>query len=338
MLVSIVTVYYNRAEHVIESIKSLLGQSYTNIEVIAVDDGSTDDTLAVMHTLKDPRLKIISHSNRGFVKSIIEAVAQSSGEIIAVHGSGDISYETRIESQLHVLLTQPQVGVVGCYVENVNTVTNVSFIGKPAINDSIGITHQLLQGNIFTHGEVMYRRSVYEQSGGYRDFFKFTQDYDLWLRMSLITQFHVVPEVLYRRYTLPDGVSASIDKTLMQKYFGEMGKQCVELRMKHKPDLIDSYGMYGSFFRERSGRLSKILWRLSLIALYQGDSISAMKINKKSLEEKRTLYNLGLQTILVSMNRSKWIKRLVVKSLTVVKTRKNRKAADSKKEPQKQIA
>ncbi|WP_128661264.1 glycosyltransferase [Paenibacillus sp. 598K] len=289
MKVSVLTVYYNRGDQVDESIRSLLSQTYEDLEIIVVDDGSTDDTLARLQQWSDPRLRVISHSNRGFTRSIIEAVAASSGEWIAIHGSGDISYPERIEEQAALLAAQPEVGVVGCIVENRNIVTGETAIfhklreGEPALA-------QLLRHNVYTHGEVMFRRSVYEQAGGYREIFKFTQDYDLWLRMALITEFASVDRLLYRRYTLPDGVSASVDKMMVQQYLAELGRQCVELRVATGRDLIDRHGAHGLFFRKRSKRLSGVLQGLAKAAIVQDrDLAKADQLLQLALEEHRSL-------------------------------------------------
>lgn len=337
-MVSIVTLYYNRANHVTESIQSLLDQSYRDIEIIAIDDGSSDDTFDRLMSFKDPRLKVITQKNMGFVKSIIKAVELASGEFIAIHGSGDISYETRIEKQLELIQSRPEIGVVGCYVENKMETTGSAFVNKPYIDPGLDLTNQIIKENAFTHGEVMFRKAVYTQAGGYREFFKFCQDYDLWLRMSLITRFAIVPEILYRRYVLADGVSASLEKLMMQKYFVEIGIQCVELRRRNKPDLIDKYGIYGPFFRVRTKRFAKTMWRLALTAFYRGQKTDALLINRKSIEEKRGFYNVCFQAFLVVMNRSKLMQRMAEKGLAVMKARKGRQAAELNNEPQKQTA
>ncbi|CAH1210984.1 hypothetical protein PAECIP111893_03344 [Paenibacillus plantiphilus] len=322
-MVSIVTVYYNRENYVVDSIESLLKQTYSDIEVIAIDDGSTDGTLVRLRSIQDPRLRVITHSNRGFVQSIRSAIMQTSSEIVAIHGSGDISSETRIERQLELLQSHPDIGVVGCYVENYFENTGTSFINKPVIDESISLTKQIIKENPFTHGEVMFRKKVYEQAGGYREFFKFCQDYDLWLRMSMLTSFAIVPEVLYRRYFLSDGVSASLDKMLMQKYFDEMGIQCIELRMRNEPDFIDRYGIYGAFYRARTRRLSKIIGRHAMTALYRGKTSEALYFNRKSMEEKLGLSNACLHLFLFLLNRSKLLQRMTAKGLSIVKARRS---------------
>ena len=123
-LVSVISAYYNREDHVEESIQSLLDQTYENLEIIThVDDGSTDNTLERLRRFDDPRLKIVTHENCGLVLSFIKAIEMSSGEYIAIHGSGDLSLPRRIEKQAALLQEKEKVGVVGCYVNNIDTVT-----------------------------------------------------------------------------------------------------------------------------------------------------------------------------------------------------------------------
>ncbi|MFC5652884.1 glycosyltransferase [Paenibacillus solisilvae] len=309
-MVSVITIYYNRAEYVMESIQSLLDQTYTDLEIIAVDDGSTDNTLELLHSFSDPRLKVISHPNQGFVKSIISAVSLASHEIIAIHGSGDISLPERIEKQVKVLEERPEIGVVGCYVANENMVSNESMISKPEIDKKIGISKQLLHMNIFLHGEVMFRKSIYLKAGGYRDYFKFAQDYDLWLRMSLYTEFAVVKEVLYNRFTLSDGVSASSSKISMQMYFAEVARQCFEQQSKGQKDIIQLHGVYCPYYRRRTKRLSSIFWRLSIVSLAQKDVEGSSYFNRLSINEKLSAQNTIFAALLVLLRKSKAIQGL----------------------------
>lgn len=318
MLVSIVTVYYNRSEQVVESINSLLNQTYKNIEVIAVDDGSSDDTLEKLRSIKDKRLKVLTHENKGFVQSIRKAIEHTKGDIIAIHGSGDISYPNRIEKQLKVLKENEKIGVVGCYVEHVNKVDNYSRIIGIALDGITDITSYLLKKNIFTHGEVMFRKEIYDKVGGYRDFFKYTQDYDLWLRMSLHTQFYVIKEVLYKRYTLPDGVSAIFEKKIMQKFFSEMAKQCIEKKRDTGKDLIEEYGVYAPFFRKRSKRLAKNLWRLSVTSFVTGNIDDAKRAIGLSLNEKKIFINLSTALILELISKSKLFTKYITKALLIL--------------------
>lgn len=321
MLVSIVTVYYNRENLVTESIESLLNQTYKNIEVIAIDDGSSDNTYEVLKSIKDPRLKVFQHKNMGFVKSIRKAIELAKGDIIAVHGSGDISYPERIEKQLAILNNKKEIGLVGCFTENINTLTNEVTLKKPLVNENSS-TVSLMKSNIFNHGSMMYRRSVYEEVGGYRSFFKYAQDYDLWLRMSLCTKYDVVDEVLYTRFSLPDGVSTLPEKRVMQSYFVEISRQCIEEKLKGNDDLIEKYGDYAPFYMNKSRSLSDTLCIYSLVYLYKDDHNAAKHIIKRSINEKKTLKNLIVNLVIQFSTKNKLLKKLIVYILSVGKKAK----------------
>lgn len=324
MLVSILTVYYNRADQVEESILSLLNQTYQDLEIIVVDDGSTDRTMEVLSRYKDPRLRVISHSNRGFTRSIIEAVRQSRGDLIAIHGSGDFSYPDRIEKQVQLLQERSEVGVVGCRVENENQVTGTKALFHK-FDRNEPVIDQLLRHNIYTHGEVMFRRSVYDQAGGYRELFKFTQDYDLWLRMALYTQFATVDEVLYRRYTLPDGVSASTEKMLVQRYLAEFARQCLEERRQSGHDWIDRYGAHSMFFLRHSKRLARSLMDLAKIAVLQDKDLSkARRLIRLSLQEHGSLIGFVSSWGLSIMNKHSALKQLGFSALEGLRGAKRR--------------
>lgn len=292
-LVSVISAYYNREDYVQESIQSLLDQSYKNLEIIIVDDGSTDNTLERLREFDDPRLKIVTHENMGLVRSFIKAIDMSKGEYIAIHGSGDLSLPQRIEKQAALLQENPSVGVVGCYVNNINTVTNYEMVRK--IDVARQALDQLKAKNPYTHGEVMYRRSVYEKAGGYRTFFKFGQDYDLWLRMSLITEFDVVKDILYTRFQLADGVELSVEKKAMQIYLSDFAIQCVNYRLEHGKDLLDIYQERAALMRKPSKTVAQKLHVLSKKVLFQRQIELAKKLNAWSVQEHRGIANSAVQ-------------------------------------------
>jgi len=220
--VTVITGYYNRGALLDRTLQSLLDQTYPNLEVIVFDDRSPDDTserLKAYAERQDPRLKIIQHeTNMGFTRGMINAIAQASGEYIAVQGSGDLSTPDRIAEQAAVLRSRPEVGAVGSYYDNVVEENGIVRLRTPNADDVTLET--LAKGNVFTHGEVMYRRSIYEAAGGYRPEFRYCQDYDLWLRMIRLARFATVKKPLYKRYIQFEGVSYAPEKAAVQaQYF-----------------------------------------------------------------------------------------------------------------------
>lgn len=259
--VSVISVFYNRGKFVQPSVESLLAQDHGDLEIILVDDQSTDDTLAQLQRFaNDPRVRIIAQSNSGFTRSMNNAIRASSGEYIAVHGSGDISLPARLSAQARILDAQPEVGVVGCWVENDEDDGSGTRVLK-APND-LPFAETLLKRNLFTHGEVMFRRAIFDAVGGYREFFSFAQDRDLWMRMSEQCGYRIVTEPLYRRIKLPGGVAKSPEKLLLQTYLSDFAVQCARARRRGERDPLDRHGPAAAFLRERSELFARrIAWQ-----------------------------------------------------------------------------
>lgn len=241
-MVSVVTGFYNRSEFLDYTISSILSQTYENFELIVFNDFSQDNTSEELERIKkkynDPRLIVIEHDeNMGFTKGMISAINQSKGEYICVQGSGDFSYPRRLEFQVSALEKNKEVGLVGCFYENCITETGESRL-RTKVADSVDFS-DLRLGNYFSHGEVMYRRSVYDEVGGYRDKFVNCQDYDLWLRMVKVCRFHTVQQLLYRRHVRFDGVSYKPSSFLRQTRYFFLCQDLAALSVESQKALLD---------------------------------------------------------------------------------------------------
>lgn len=281
--VTIVCAYYNREDYVTESVQSLLDQTYKNLEIIIIDDGSTDNTLENLNIFNDPRLKIITQNNAGFVAAIRRAVDEASGEYIAVHGSGDISLPTRIEKQVQAMQSGENIGVVGCHVEDDSKTGDAKYTLK--IENNLNFQKTLMQYNMFTHGEVMFRKALYEQVGGYRPFFIYAQDRDLWLRMSEHCNYQIVEETLYKRMRLSDGISTNLKKSIIQASLSDFSRYCAQERANGSPDPLDKIGPQSIFIKPPSEQLSKKLLWLGMNQMILDNHKDGWPIIQKSLQE-----------------------------------------------------
>ncbi|MFV0221280.1 glycosyltransferase [Empedobacter falsenii] len=201
--VTIISVFYNREGTVRESIQSLVKQSYSNLEIILIDDNSKDNTLQILKEFENEfdNVRVIHNNpNKGFTNSLISTISDLDSKYIAIHGSGDISLPDRVSTQVKFLENNPEVGVVTVGVTN-RDVNNV-------FDKTNEITLQdLLKKNMINHGAVMFRKDKYDEAGGYRSIFRTRQDKDLWFRMSFVCKIYFIPEKLYTWVKQEESVS-----------------------------------------------------------------------------------------------------------------------------------
>lgn len=215
--ITVVTATFNKGERNRTSIHSILNQTHQNFDYIIVNDGSTDNTKEILDEfskLNDPRLKIIHQENKGFVNTMISVMNQIDTPYIAIQGAGDISHPTRLEKQLDYLSQHQDVGAVGGGFNYVNE--NGEILAKTCQYIEYHSPNQMMKQNIFNHGEVMMTLEAYQKAGGYRSFFIYTQDYDLWLRILEFYKIVALPECLYNKIVAV-GKDISGDPQKMEK-------------------------------------------------------------------------------------------------------------------------
>ncbi|MDU0355992.1 glycosyltransferase family 2 protein [Paraglaciecola aquimarina] len=288
--VSICVAQYNRSTRIPESIRSLLNQDMTDFEVIVVNDGSPDPNVKLeLEKFDDPRLTVIHQTNTGFVGAMRCAIENAKGEYIAIHGAGDVSLPKRISTQAAYLDAHADIGAVGAFYQNCNFdngTTQILETRQGSEKTRLTIEDFAKNPIPFGHGEVMYRKSLYERVGGYRHFFRFAQDHDLWLRMAEHCDMALVPEVLYQRgYFAADGIATNIDKLIVQKLLSNFAMQIHEEKKLGKPDLVEKYGTQAGLFRQRTKAMAIYTSNKALCFLYQNDQKTAYKLSKFSVEE-----------------------------------------------------
>lgn len=246
--VSVITGYYNRSDAVEATIRSILDQTFRDLELIAFDDCSNDGTgeclLRLQAELGDSRFRVIIHeTNRGFTQGMIDAIAASQADYICIQGSGDVSLPERIARQVQLLDSRPEVGAVGCWYTNIVSTTGARRERRPNADDVA--LEDLLEENVFSHGEVMMRRETYLRAGGYRVAFKYSQDIDLWLRIVRLARLATVPEFLYERYVRFDGVSYEPRKFSLQARYSILARRFAVMPPADAQDALQRLAAHG---------------------------------------------------------------------------------------------
>jgi glycosyltransferase involved in cell wall biosynthesis len=221
MKVSVLMAVYNGADVVQAAVDSILTQTYSEWELLIIDDASTDGTLPLLHELaaKEPRIKIICNKvNRGLATSLNTAWKLAKGDLLARTDADDASMPERLERQVKFMESHPEVAVLGTGAELVDKKGRFLGMGfRPEQHDAL--VKNIYRENPFMHSSVMLRKNFYEAMGGYDERLRRAQDYDLWLRSYRRFQFHNLQEPLIRhRVRQPLSVRAILSGTFVMAY------------------------------------------------------------------------------------------------------------------------
>ena len=198
------------APWVAEAIESILGQTLADLELIVVDDGSTDDTPTLLAGMRDPRLVVEWQPPKGLTCALGRAFARARAPLVARLDADDLVRPDRLERQHAFLTVHPEVGLLGSGARVVDEAgREVGAIRPP--EDDATLRRTLIRRNPFVHSSIMARWKLVAQVGGYDRAFPVAQDYDLWLRLSALTQMANLPEALVTRRLVAGRVTAARD-------------------------------------------------------------------------------------------------------------------------------
>jgi glycosyltransferase involved in cell wall biosynthesis len=201
--VSVVIPCYNASSTLESAVRSISNQNYKSLEIIVVDDGSTDLSSEILNTLSkdEPRLHVITREHLGIIASLNTGLDAAKAPYIARMDADDYAHPGRIVSQVAYLDNHPDVAVVGCMVEGI-PLEEIGEGFKLYLKWMNGLlSHEQITREIFiesplAHPSVMVRRTWLDRVGGYQDH-GWAEDYDLWLRLYLAgARFEKVPELL----------------------------------------------------------------------------------------------------------------------------------------------
>lgn len=255
--VVLISAYYNRANYVERTVKGVVAQTYNDYQAYFIDDGSTDNTADLLEAHATSGMRVIRQPNMGFTRSVKTAIDQTDSDYIAIQGSGDVSHPDRLREQATFLDENPTIVAVGCFRNRISELDDNRVTQRPSIQADL--IKQLHSTNPFSQGEVMIRRSAYDKAGGYRDFFTYRQDLDLWLRLAEIGDFGIVPKVLYDVYYLRDSVSHNVRKAALAALFRDFAVFCSRERLAGRPDPLALYGAAATLLRPRSSIIASDL-------------------------------------------------------------------------------
>jgi glycosyltransferase involved in cell wall biosynthesis len=209
--ISVIIPAYNAEGTILETIESVQQQTFRDLEIIVIDDGSSDRTLDLLDTVVDERLKVYAYENEGVSTARNRGIAQATGAYISFIDADDLWTKDKLSKQLLALQQTEQAGVAYSHltylVESVDTMDNtdnISFVPGEKLTFTGNIYPHLLLGNFIGNGSnILARREAIESVGEFDPTLKSCEDWDYFLRLAAKWNFVLVPEpqIFYRKST-----------------------------------------------------------------------------------------------------------------------------------------
>jgi glycosyltransferase involved in cell wall biosynthesis len=180
--VSVIIPAYNQANYLAKAIQSVLDQTYTDFEILVVDDGSTDETADIANALTDQRVRYIYQDNQGLSAARNTGIKHSAGKYLSYLDSDDQFLPEKLEILLNVLEENPRYGFAAGQAIPIDEDDNLigEIFDVPLPEDG----SQLLLGNPLHVGSVMVERSWQEKVGFFDEALRSYEDWDMWLRLA----------------------------------------------------------------------------------------------------------------------------------------------------------
>ncbi len=214
--ISVIIPTYNRAKVISRSVESVLTQTYHNIELIVVDDGSTDDTLTVLSKYGD-QIKVIEEPNGGVGQARNMGLKAATGDDIGFLDSDDYYLPTKIEEQVSYLCDHPSIDIVLCdwrVISAQDETINIEFKLQCSMKD---VLNEILWKDIyglFPVHTALFKRQCLKKVHGFDTTLAVREEQDFWLRMALAGyQFDTIEKILCVYVNSPDSKGKNLDRT-----------------------------------------------------------------------------------------------------------------------------
>jgi glycosyltransferase involved in cell wall biosynthesis len=254
-LVSVIIPSYNMAHYLPQAVQSVLVQTYSNVEVQIIDDGSTDDTPQIVRQWKDdPRIRVHRQPNGGLSHARNQGIALTRGPFIALLDADDTWVPEKLARQIPLFQSRPELGVVYSDYQRMDGDGRPISRGEIALHRG-WVSGALLIENFVSASSAVVRRECFERHGGFDVALRTGEDYEMWLRLSPHYRFDFIaePAIQYRIW------GGQMSKDFRARY--EVGMRTMENFLARNPAVVDCATVRRAWAHTYTGRGNVTLWR-----------------------------------------------------------------------------
>lgn len=273
--VSVLMTVYNAGPYLAPALQSLLDQTFTDWELVAIENGSSDGSAGVLQGFadRDSRIRTVGlTANIGRTPALIKALSLARGEYAAVLDADDIAYPQRLEHGVRHLDGNPDVVAVGSDYDFIDSVGAV--IETLRHDQRTSAVESLAWSNPIAHSAAMYRRAAAVAAGGYSADYAYAQDYALWIALAQRGDVHILPLCLAGIRQLPQSLTRRNDFQLviygdvirLLETAGPLFARTADAERRHAAALVEASIHYIRALMRSGRRLQGLLHVLSLIA------------------------------------------------------------------------
>lgn len=243
-LVSVLLPVYNGEPYLAAALESILRQDHDRLEVIAIDDGSTDGSLEILRRYQraDDRIFIVSRENRGLIATLNEGLALAKGELVARMDADDIAYPTRFSRQVSLFVQQPELAISGTGIDRLIGDRMVRGTANPIYQS--GNWHILsMFFTIFMHSTVMYNRNVIPNDMlAYDASYVHAEDFDLFRRITARFPAALIDDSLVAYRIHGDSVTNKHKRQMRRTHLRIVAENLKRESLVDDPEVLDDIG------------------------------------------------------------------------------------------------
>ena len=202
--VTVLLSVYNGEKYLKEAIDSILTQAFKDFEFLIINDASTDTSRDIILSCDDSRIRLVDNEeNIGLTKSLNKGISIARGEYIARQDADDVSLSDRLQEQVEYMDRNPDVGLLSSNMEFIDDKSVVTGRSNKICDSDLVAWLLLFLNYVGGHSQVMYKRKLVAEMGGYSEEYRVCEDYELWLRMSEKCRIAIIDNIhiQYRKHS-----------------------------------------------------------------------------------------------------------------------------------------